>query len=47
MDLHLKKLLNMNVPFPVENCKTFVVGICGGDCAGKHEMIQYMFDRAG
>lgn len=26
-----------------ENCKTFVMGICGGDCAGKKEMIHYMF----
>lgn len=26
-----------------DNCKTFVMGICGGDCAGKKEMIHYMF----
>jgi hypothetical protein len=31
---------------PIENCKTFVLGISGGDCAGKNEMLQYMFDRS-
>jgi len=46
-DLHLRKLNNMNIDFPIEHCKTFVVGICGGDCAGKREMIQYMFDKVG
>jgi len=24
-----------------------VLGISGGDCAGKREMIQYMFDQEG
>lgn len=33
--------------FPIEDCKTFVAGISGGDCAGKREMIQYMFDKRG
>ena len=31
--------------FPIENCKTFVLGISGGDCSGKKELIQYMFDK--
>ena len=35
----------MNIMFPMENLRTFVLGISGGDCAGKKEMIQYMFDR--
>lgn len=43
-DIHLKKL---QLLFPIENCKTFILGISGGDCAGKREMIQYMFDKEG
>lgn len=43
-DLHLKKL-NLITNYSIENCKTFVVGISGGDCAGKREMTQYMFDK--
>ena len=35
----------MNIMFPMENLRTFVLGISGGDCAGKKEMIQYRFDR--
>jgi hypothetical protein len=46
-EMHLRKLLSMNIDFPIENCKTFVLGISGGDCAGKREMIQYMFDQDG
>lgn len=34
-DLHLKKLSTIVANFPIENCKTFVIGISGGDCAGK------------
>jgi hypothetical protein len=39
----LKKLQEIHGNIPFENFKTFVLGICGGDCAGKKEMIQYMF----
>jgi hypothetical protein len=46
-EMHLKKLSSMNINFTIENCKTFVLGISGGDCAGKREMIQYMFDQEG
>lgn len=34
-DLHLKKLSTIMANLPIENCKTFVAGISGGDCAGK------------
>ena len=43
--IHLKKLLSMNIELLETEYKTFVVGICGGDCAGKREMIQYMFEN--
>ncbi len=45
-EIHLKKL-NQVIPFSLQNCKTFVFGISGGDCAGKRQMIQYMFDKKG
>jgi pantothenate kinase-related protein Tda10 len=44
-DLHLKKLSTIVANFPIENCKTFVVGISGGDCSGKKELINFMFDK--
>lgn len=45
-DLHLKKLSTIvGNTYHIENCKTFVIGISGGDCAGKREMIYYMFDQ--
>lgn len=43
--IHLKKLQQINSNLAIENCKTFVLGICGGDCAGKKEMIHYMFKK--
>ena len=42
---HLKKLQSISADVPFENIRTFVLGISGGDCAGKKEMTQYMFDR--
>ena len=45
---HLKKLKGISIKegqIRTEDFKTFVLGISGGDCAGKNEMIQYMFDR--
>jgi hypothetical protein len=46
-DLHLKKLTSIIANFSIDNCKTFVLGISGGDCAGKREMTHYMFDKKG
>ena len=34
-DLHLKKLSTIMANLNIENCKTFVLGISGGDCSGK------------
>ena len=44
-DIHLKKLSTIMANFTMENCQTFVLGISGGDCSGKKELIQYMFDK--
>ena len=32
---HLQKLKSMNLPPSIENIGSFVLGISGGDCAGK------------
>lgn len=44
-NLHLQKLKGLM--FPIESCKAFVLGLSGGDCAGKREIIQFMFERRG
>ena len=41
--LDLKKLKTTGHNIDEQGFKSFVVGFCGGDCAGKKEMVNYLF----
>ena len=44
-DLDLKRLKSIITESHIK-FKAYVVGLCGGDCAGKKEMINYLFQTS-
>lgn len=43
--MDLKRLKSKFEKMDIKDYKAFIVGFCGGDCAGKKEMINYLFEE--